>query len=138
MALVYCIECNREISDKAKSCPGCGHPNVKTKSTKASFTSTNPISKQNQRPNSNINTCPSCQSENTQSIKTMCLAGTSSNSTTVFGISSALDIGVGRINTTSQTELAKKHLLSQKSPVSIVTSIFDFCGVLSIIWRIQV
>jgi len=26
MALINCLECNREISDKALSCPGCGAP----------------------------------------------------------------------------------------------------------------
>jgi hypothetical protein len=26
LALVNCSECNREVSDAAASCPGCGHP----------------------------------------------------------------------------------------------------------------
>lgn len=26
MALIRCPECNREISDKATACPGCGYP----------------------------------------------------------------------------------------------------------------
>lgn len=26
MALIKCPECGREVSDKARSCPGCGHP----------------------------------------------------------------------------------------------------------------
>ena len=26
MALIRCPECNREISDKAAACPGCGYP----------------------------------------------------------------------------------------------------------------
>lgn len=26
MALIPCPECNKEISDKAKSCPNCGYP----------------------------------------------------------------------------------------------------------------
>ncbi len=26
MALIKCPECQREVSDKADSCPGCGHP----------------------------------------------------------------------------------------------------------------
>lgn len=106
MALINCIECNREISAKAKSCPGCGHPIEETESSSTSFTQTDPILKQNKKPNKNA--CPSCQSENTQSIKTMCLAGTSTNATTAFGVSSDLDIGVGRINTNSQTALAEK------------------------------
>ena len=28
MALINCTECNREISDKAQTCPGCGAPVV--------------------------------------------------------------------------------------------------------------
>ena len=32
MALINCPECNKEISDKAKSCPNCGCPiNINTK-----------------------------------------------------------------------------------------------------------
>ena len=27
MALIKCPECDREISDQAKACPNCGHPN---------------------------------------------------------------------------------------------------------------
>lgn len=26
MALIHCPECNREISDQAVACPGCGYP----------------------------------------------------------------------------------------------------------------
>ena len=26
MALITCPECEKEISDKAKKCPNCGHP----------------------------------------------------------------------------------------------------------------
>ena len=28
MAMIKCIECGKEISDKAPKCPGCGCPNV--------------------------------------------------------------------------------------------------------------
>lgn len=32
MSLIKCIECGKEISDKAKSCPNCGYPiNINTK-----------------------------------------------------------------------------------------------------------
>lgn len=31
MALTKCKECNEEISNKAESCPKCGHPNEKAK-----------------------------------------------------------------------------------------------------------
>ena len=31
MALINCTECGRQISDKAKSCPGCGAPIATTK-----------------------------------------------------------------------------------------------------------
>lgn len=34
MALVYCPECNKEISDTAKNCPGCGFVMVKSESPK--------------------------------------------------------------------------------------------------------
>lgn len=30
MALINCPECNREVSDSATSCPGCGHPLIAT------------------------------------------------------------------------------------------------------------
>lgn len=29
MSLIKCPECNKEISDKAKSCPNCGSTNIK-------------------------------------------------------------------------------------------------------------
>ena len=29
MALIRCPECNREISDQAAACPGCGYPLVR-------------------------------------------------------------------------------------------------------------
>lgn len=53
MALIKCIECGREVSDKAQSCPGCGAPlvnkvitetdtpkNVKYNSSSDTFTGT--------------------------------------------------------------------------------------------------
>lgn len=33
MALINCPECNREISDKAPSCPGCGAPTTSASNT---------------------------------------------------------------------------------------------------------
>ncbi|MBQ9270191.1 MAG: zinc ribbon domain-containing protein [Oscillospiraceae bacterium] len=30
MALIRCPECNREISDQAAACPGCGYPLIRT------------------------------------------------------------------------------------------------------------
>lgn len=27
MALIYCPECRHKISDRARACPSCGHPN---------------------------------------------------------------------------------------------------------------
>lgn len=33
MALMNCPECNREISDRARSCPGCGYPVTEAPST---------------------------------------------------------------------------------------------------------
>lgn len=98
MALINCPECNKEISDKAGSCPNCGLPLNKLKYVESIETPHN----------SNTKTCPSCKSTNTQTIKMMCLSGTSSGSSTGVGISSDLDIGVGRINTNSQTALAEK------------------------------
>ena len=34
MAQIKCPECNKEISDKAKSCPNCGCPISTTKNIK--------------------------------------------------------------------------------------------------------
>lgn len=45
--LIYCKECNKQISDKAISCPNCGYPISKT----------NNVQK-------NINGCPKCNSGN--------------------------------------------------------------------------
>ncbi len=100
MALTNCPECNREISDKAGACPNCGHPLEK-------IISDIPV---DTFPHSNAKSCPSCKSENTQSIRMMCLSGTTSNSLTGFGVSSDLDIGAGRINSNSRTVLAAKFM----------------------------
>ncbi|SHO50614.1 zinc-ribbon domain-containing protein [Anaerocolumna xylanovorans] len=35
MALINCPECNKEISDKAASCPNCGYPIAKDESDKS-------------------------------------------------------------------------------------------------------
>lgn len=37
MALINCQECNKEISDSASACPGCGAPVKASTSTKGSF-----------------------------------------------------------------------------------------------------
>jgi len=34
MALIYCKECNKEVSNQAKTCPGCGFDLQKEKNTK--------------------------------------------------------------------------------------------------------
>ena len=36
MALINCPDCNKEISDKAPTCPGCGAPIVKDTESKGS------------------------------------------------------------------------------------------------------
>ena len=28
MALIKCVKCGKDVSDKAESCPNCGNPNV--------------------------------------------------------------------------------------------------------------
>jgi hypothetical protein len=98
MALINCPECNKEISDKAGKCPNCGFP-LEIKEFDVTV---------DNLPAPNIKVCPSCKSDNTQSIKMMCLNGTSSGRSTGFGMSSDLDVGVGTMNSESQTELAKK------------------------------
>ncbi|GKS74826.1 zinc-ribbon domain-containing protein [Acidovorax sp. SUPP950] len=39
MALVPCPECNRQISDQATACPGCGHPQAPAISRRSAFES---------------------------------------------------------------------------------------------------
>lgn len=51
--------------------------------------------------------CPSCSSDNTQTIKMMCLNSSSASYSTAVGINSNLGIGVAQINTTSQSSLAR-------------------------------
>ncbi|MHB8056819.1 MAG: double zinc ribbon domain-containing protein [Desulfuromonadaceae bacterium] len=109
MALINCPECNREISDKAKSCPSCGLPleNITPSTPQSTATPTTKESIE-KIPDLNAKTCPSCKSHNVQSIKMMCLNGTSSGRSTGIGVSSNLDVGVGSMNSTSQTALAKQ------------------------------
>lgn len=118
MALINCPECNREISDKAQKCPNCGFP-LKTEISDEPVVSPN---------NQNKVLCPSCQSNNTQTIKMMCLNGTTSGSTTGIGVSSDLDIGAGKLNSESKTALAEKFT-PETSPENTACG----CGCLSLI-----
>lgn len=118
MALINCPECNKEISDKAGTCPQCGLPLDIKKTETPVDTFHDP----------NEKSCPSCKSENTQSIKMMCLNGTSSGSSTGVGVSSDLDVGVGRISSNSQTKLAKKF-----TPGASPDSLLNGCGCLLLI-----
>lgn len=53
--------------------------------------------------------CPSCSSDNTQTIKMMCLSGTTTGTSTAVGVSSNLDVGVAAIGSHSQTNLAAQY-----------------------------
>lgn len=52
MALIKCLECGKELSDKAYSCPNCGYPLDSTKDIKSEVCSTDKIEAQSF--NSNI------------------------------------------------------------------------------------
>lgn len=96
MSLVNCPECNKEVSDKAGNCPQCGYPIIEK---------TVPALQEHR---SNKYVCPICKSQNIQTIKMMCENGTTTTSSTGGGVSSDFDVAVGRMNSESQTELAKK------------------------------
>jgi hypothetical protein len=53
--------------------------------------------------------CPSCKSENTQTIKMMCLSGSSSSAATAIGINSSFDLGVAKINSNVKTTLVNMY-----------------------------
>lgn len=123
MALINCPECKKEISDKAGKCPNCGFPLEATKS----------VEHPKNVPAQSRKTCPSCHSENTQTIKMMCLSGTTSGSSSGIGVTSDLDVGVGTLNSESQTALAEKY-----TPESSPTSFFGGCGCLFLIIGITI
>ena len=54
--------------------------------------------------------CPSCNNENIQTIKMMCLSGTTSGSSTAVGVPSGLELGVGIISNNSKTNLASAYI----------------------------
>ncbi len=93
MALINCPECNKEISDKAGACPSCGHP-MET------------ITVANASSDPNKKACPSCYSENTQTIKMAVLSGTTTSKSVGVGITGNLDVGVATMGTKSDTALA--------------------------------
>lgn len=99
MALINCPECNREISDKAGACPNCGLPLEKERISKPVYSP----------PNSYKKVCPTCGSENIQTIKMMCMAGTSSGSAIGGGVSTDLDLGVGKMDINTRSALAEKY-----------------------------
>lgn len=50
--------------------------------------------------------CPSCQSENTQTIKMVLLSGTSTTNGKIVGVDSSGDVGVAGMSSNSKTNLA--------------------------------
>jgi hypothetical protein len=96
VALINCQECNKEISDKAGACPQCGHPVEK------------PVLPEPQQHDPDKKVCPSCKSDNTQTIKMMCLGGSSTSASAGVGVTSNLHVGVGIAGSSSQTKLAAK------------------------------
>jgi hypothetical protein len=120
MALINCPECHRAISDKAGACPNCGFPLEKIESIG------HPIA--TDYPELNNRVCPYCNSENTISIKDICLAGASSGSSNGFDASSSINVEAGIMNSCSPDELAKKY-----SPVKPPGSIFKRIGAVCLI-----
>ena len=108
MALIYCPECNKEISEKALVCPHCGLPLEKNKSGA-------PIDIPHV-PNRKV--CPSSNSENAQTI---------SGSSTGFRVSNGLEGGVGKISSRVQTSLAEQ-LMPIKEPSEIFGMLIG-CGI---------
>ncbi len=129
MALINCPDCHREISDKAQACPHCGHPG---KQMPIPLTVV-PVTPIKTIPGTDNKLCPVCKSENTQSIKMMCLSGTSTGRSTGVGVSTDLDIGIGRLNSKTQTALAKKHAPGT-SPMSIAKGCSYFSSLLIFVW----
>lgn len=63
MALINCPECNKEISDKASSCPNCGFP-IQSQSFKPKFSSTGMnVCPKCGKFNRRIEKCPDCNTE---------------------------------------------------------------------------
>ena len=110
MALINCPECNKEISDKAGACPSCGHPMEKP------IVVTPVVDAPSHDPNTK--TCPSCKSDNTQTIKMTVMSGTTAGKSTAVGINTNLDVGVASIGTKSQTNLAATLNPGQKPSAS--------------------
>lgn len=115
MALINCSECTREISDKAGACPHCGHPVEKQISVNAF-------------PHQNAKSCPACKSENTQSIKMMCLNGTTTGAAFAVGANTHLDIGVASINSKAETKLVSQYSPGEK-PTNNVGCLSVLCYV---------
>lgn len=102
MALIRCQECGKEISDRAAACPGCGCPVEQTLPAARITASVTPSD--GGRP------CPSCKSPNTQTIKLMCMMGTTETNSTAIGLSSQMDLFAANLNSNSRTTLAASYL----------------------------
>ena len=50
--------------------------------------------------------CPKCESQSTQTIRMVCMAGSSTGASTAVGVDSEGTVGVAKIGTKSQTQLA--------------------------------
>lgn len=59
--------------------------------------------------------CSNCQSGNTQTVKMMCLSGSSSSDSSAVGINTQLNVGIAKINTDSMSSLAKMYYPGKKT-----------------------
>lgn len=128
MALINCPECNKEVSDKAGACPNCGHPIEKTTPVAALQHDTNK------------KFCPTCKSDNTQTVKMTVMSGTTAGKSTAVGINTNLDVGVASVGTRTQTTLAASLNPGQKPSASnnmrcglIAFGIAGFFGLIGLI-----
>ena len=121
MALIKCPECGRQVSDKARACPGCGCPVadetsedeiLNTKSTDAPDSTKIMSSSQN---NGSAIKCPKCRSSDWRLASVVYEESVSSiNTETVGGGvgigTGSVGVGVGGATTNGiqQTELSKR------------------------------
>jgi hypothetical protein len=119
--LISCPECNKQVSDQATNCPGCGFPveKMKVSAPRAAQPplATNPLvyvvpaNVANESPRGSSVVCPACQSDNVRRMGLLFLEGKSSGGGSTFGFINNLKGGVALTsafkNSHMQSELSK-------------------------------
>lgn len=125
----WMCECGKKVSESMKVCPYCKAERSPSKfkaiasALKDKLEAAKPVSRESTVQNTvkpleqpavppaisgESIKCQKCSGDNVQTVKMACLSGSSTGTSTAFGISTDLNLGMATIDTKSSTHLAAK------------------------------